>query len=141
MADNWRSMEHAAQDSSGWVFYYDGDCAFCVRVVRALSRLDFSSRVTWTAYQALEEPPNGLAWDDLGQAAYLDNGRGRLFRGFYAFRILTLRLVPLMPLAPILWFPGASVFGAAVYRWVAMNRHRFSRCRVTRPFAARQAKR
>ena len=123
-------MEHAARDSPGWVLYYDGDCGFCVHVVRALSRLDLFARVTWTAYQALAEPPNGLSWEDLSCAAYLDNGRGRLYRGFYAFRILTLRLIPLAPLAPILWFPGVNLLGVAAYRWVATNRHRLSHCRM-----------
>ena len=132
-------MGRGSPDSRRWVFYYDGDCGLCVRVVRALSWIDLSSRVEWVPYQALEIPPGGLNWDDLARAAYLDTGRGRLYCGFYAFRMLALRLVPLIPLAPILWFPGASLLGLPVYRWVASNRYRLSRCPVAGPRAGGQA--
>ena len=81
-----------------WVFYYDGDCGFCTRVVRALEHLDLSDAVAWVPYQTLDDPLAGLSWDDLDRAAYLDTGKGRLRGGFYAFRMLTLRLVPLLPL-------------------------------------------
>jgi predicted DCC family thiol-disulfide oxidoreductase YuxK len=114
-----------------WAFYYDGDCGFCIRVVRWLARLDWLRQVTWTAYQSLEQLPQGLSREDLDRAAYLeDTRRQRRFRGFYAFRRLTLRLPPLLPLAPLFWFPGVDLVGRAVYRWVAANRQRISRCRA-----------
>jgi len=116
-----------------WGFYYDGDCEFCARVVRALFRIDFLGRIRWIPYQTLEKPPDGLSWGDLDIAAYLDTGEHRLHQGFYAFRMLTLRLRPLLPLAPVLWFPGVNLVGAPVYRWVARNRHRLSRCRIPPP--------
>lgn len=113
--------------STTWVFYYDGDCVFCTRLVRALIRIDFFKRIRWLPYQTLKEPPGGLSWSDLESAAYLDTGQRRLHQGFYGIRMLTLRLLPLLPLAPILWFPGVNLVGVAAYRWVARNRHRFSR--------------
>ena len=118
-----------------WVLYYDGDCEFCTRVVRALFRIDFFGRITWVPYQTLEKPPHGLSWGDLDSAAYLDTGQDRLHQGFYAFRMLTLRLLPLLPLAPILWFPGVNLVGVPAYHWVARNRHRFSRCQIPTPKA------
>ncbi len=110
-----------------WVFHYDGDCEFCTRVVRALFRIDFFGRITWFPYQTLEKPPGGLSREELDSAAILDTGQLRLHQGFYAFRMLTLRLLPLLPLAPVLWFPGMNLVGAPFYRWVARNRHRLSR--------------
>jgi len=112
------------------VFYYDADCGFCTWTVRWLKRCDWFDRVTWTSFQSLDRPPAPLSWEELDQAAYLDDGRGVLSGGFYAFRLLTLRLWPLMPLAPILWFPGMQYPGVAVYRWVANNRYRISACRL-----------
>ena len=109
------------------VFYYDGDCVFCTRLVRALIRIDFFKRIRWLPYQTLKEPPDGLSWGELESAAYLDTGQRRLHQGFYGIRMLTLRLLPLLPLAPVLWFPGVNLVGVAAYRWVARNRHRFSR--------------
>ena len=127
--------------SKRWVLYYDGECGFCTLSVRMLALADFFRVVAWTAYQELAEPPRGLTWQDLDEAAYLEVGRGetgdnfaegrRLHRGFYAFRMLALRLPPLMPLAPLLWLPGVNRLGERAYAWIAANRYRISRrCRL-----------
>ncbi len=123
-------QEENTRDRHGWVLYYDGNCGFCAGAVRLLSAIDFFRRITWTPFQDLKEPPHDLCWDDLDRAAYLDTGQGRLHQGYYAFRKLALRLVPLLPLAPIFWLPGMGFAGGAVYRWVAGNRYRLSGCRV-----------
>ena len=134
-----------AKDKRGrsWVFYYDGDCGFCTLSVRLLSLADFFGKVSWKAYQGLNLPPEGLTWEELDAAAYLESrkreGTGgaarpnaaKLYRGFYAFRMLTLRLPPLMPLALLLWLPRVDRPGEAAYEWVAANRYRISRrCRL-----------
>ena len=119
------STGKGARNRNRWVLYYDGDCRLCTGVAHWLRRIDFLDRITWTPYQSLEKLPPGLSWNDFDRSAYLDTGRVHLYEGFYAFRILTLRLVPLLPLAPILWLPGMNRVGEAAYRWVAKNRHRF----------------
>ena len=123
-------IERKRSNEKRWVCYYDGDCGFCTRTAKYLSRLDFLSQVSWTPYQSLSSPPDGLSWADLDSAAYLVPGQGRLHSGFYAFRMLTLRLLPLMPLAPILWLPGVNRLGVVVYRWIAGNRYHLSGCRA-----------
>ncbi len=90
--------------------------------------MDFARGVDWVPYQSLKTPPESLSWDGLDQAAYLDVGAGKLLPGFYAFRRLTLKVALLWPLAPIFWLPGMQLPGVAVYRWVARNRYRLSRC-------------
>ena len=125
-----RIAEKEALHSHRWIFYYDGNCGFCTRVVRGLFRIDFFRKVQWIPFQSLEEPPQGLSWEDLDLAAYLDTGREGLHEGFYSFRMLTLRLLPLVPLAPAFWFPGMNLLGPVVYRWIASNRYRISRCRI-----------
>jgi predicted DCC family thiol-disulfide oxidoreductase YuxK len=122
------SMRH----ESGWVFYYDGDCGFCAGAGRWLSKADFFHSVEWIPWQSLAEPPNGLSGEDLGRAAYLDAGNGRLYKGFHAFRMLALRLPPLLPIAPMLWLPGMDALGRAAYGWIAQNRYRFSGCSIER---------
>ena len=123
-----------------WRFYYDGNCGFCSRVVAALSKTDWRNRVAWIPLQSLSALPAGLTLADLEQAAYLDTGQGRLHRGFFAFRVLSIRLPLLFVLAPLLWFPGIAPLGVAVYRWVARNRYRISRCQVSglKPFRDRR---
>jgi predicted DCC family thiol-disulfide oxidoreductase YuxK len=110
------------------IFYYDADCGFCTWTMRWLRRCDWFDRITWTSFQSLSQPPAPLTWEELDRAAYLDDGRGVLYGGFYAFQLLTLRLWPLIVLAPLFWFPGMWIPGEAVYRWVAKNRYRFSAC-------------
>ena len=132
-----------AEHRKRWVLYYDGECGFCTLSVRVLAIADFFHVVTWTAYEELPQPPQGLTWEDLDAAAYLEVRKGssgsgermeegrKLYRGFYAFRMLALRLPPLMPLVLLLWLPGVNRLGEWAYRWVAANRFRISRrCRM-----------
>ena len=126
-----------ADKNESQVLIYDAVCRFCASLARWLSRADVFQRVTWTPYQSLEMPPPGLSWVDLERSAYLVGGpKGRHIEGFHAFRMLTVRLPLLIPLAPIFWFPGMGVIGAAVYRWVARNRHRIFGCNL--PASARR---
>ena len=132
-----------SNDKGDWVFYYDGDCGFCTLSVRFFALLDFFRKVTWTDFRALPEPPLDLTWEDLDAAAYLEigskstgviegsNGRSKTYRGFYAVRMLSLRLLPLFPLVAVLWLPGVNRIGEVAYAWVAANRYRISRrCRL-----------
>ena len=131
-------MGRDVQYNHRWVFYYDAGCDLCTRMMWWASRIDFFHQITWTPYQTLEMPPHGLSWEDLDHAAYLYTGQGRLHKGFYAIRMLALRLLPFIPLAPILWFPGVNLAGVPVYRWVARNRYRISGCRIPRLNVNRQ---
>ena len=128
-ADRPRAANKNTLPGHRWAFYYDGDCDFCTKLVRGLSRIDLFRRIQWIAFQTLEQPPPGLAWADLDRAAYLSTGNGRLHEGFYGIRMLTLRLLPLVPLAPLFWFPGMNLLGVPAYRWIARNRYRISACR------------
>ena len=125
-------MANSMRHESGWVFYYDGDCGFCAGARRWLSKADFFHSVEWIPWQSLAEPPNGLSGEDLGSAAYLDAGNGRLYKGFHAFRMLALKLPPMLPIAPMLWFPGMGALGRAVYGWIAQNRYRLPGCSIER---------
>ena len=127
------SVDEKATHGHPWTFYYDGYCDFCTTGVRGLSRIDYFRRVRWIAFQTLDEPPPGLTWEDLNCAAYLSTGKGRLYEGFYGFRMLTLRLLTLLPLAPFFWFPGMNLLGVPVYRWIVRNRYRISACRAQAP--------
>lgn len=126
-----------------WVFYYDGECGFCTASIRMLALADLLGKVTWTPYQDLPYLPAGLTREQLDEAAYLEvvgltlhgeaeeTGPSRFYRGFYAFRMLTLGLPPLFPLALLFWIPGVNLLGEAAYSWVAENRYRISRrCRL-----------
>ena len=106
-----------------YVFYYDGDCGFCTRVVRVLCAFDLRRRVRWLAFQSLETLPGELTLEDFRREAYIEHG-GVLEGGFYSFRRLTLLLPPLWLLAPLIWLPGVNRLGEKAYAWVARNRTR-----------------
>ncbi len=135
-------MAKATVKERNWIFYYDRECGFCTLSVRLLALADLFRQVRWVAFQDLAAPPIGLSWEDLAAAAYLevrsgpkaagdDARKGKLYRGFYAVRMLALVLPPLWPLTPLLWLPGAAHVGTRFYGWVAANRYRISRrCRL-----------
>ena len=117
-----------SEQRSGWILYYDGKCQFCRGIATLFWCLDLFALVKWIPHQSLESPPNGLVWNDLRQAAYLETQHGQIYGGFYAFRMLSLRLIPLFPLIPILWIPGLNILGTAIYNWIARHRHHFGIC-------------
>ena len=124
--------EHSSADGRPiWKFYYDGDCGLCCGAVKWLDRLDFDCRIAWIPFQSLEEPPDNLSWEGLDRSAYLVAGKGGRHEGFYAFRKLTLKMPSLWPLAFIFWIPGIQAPGRVIYRWIAVNRYRLSRCGIS----------
>ena len=54
--------------------------------------------------------------------------RGKAYRGFYGYRRIASAVPALWPLAPWLFLPGVSSFGALVYGYVARNRLKFLWC-------------
>ena len=92
---------------------YDSNCSIWVILARWLSRADVLNQVNWTPYQSLDAFPPKLTWDDLKRSTYLVGSKNQLYEGLYAFRMLTVRLPLLAPLALTRWFPGVSVIGVA----------------------------
>ena len=58
--------------------------------------------------------------------------------GFFAFRRLHTSMPVLLPLGVLMWLPGVHLIGVPVYRLIADNRHRFSRCRIRAGSAQRR---
>ena len=114
--------------ASGAVFYYDGDCGLCLRLVQRLKKLDDRGSITWTAYQSLDEPPLGISWEDLDRAAYLVSDTDEVSEGFYAIRGLLTRLPALAVLGMFMHLPGVGLIGRPLYRLVARNRKRVLSC-------------
>lgn len=52
---------------------------------------------------------------------------GEIHRGVCCFRFLGMRLPLLLPMALLLWIPGALQVAEPVYQWVSQNRHGLSR--------------
>lgn len=112
---------------------YDGLCPFCQRSVRLLARLDLFNRLEFVDFRRLDlraynrQHDLGLTLDDLEEEMYVVS-RGRAYRGFFGYRVITLKLPALWPLAPWLFLPGAASLGGSAYRSVARNRFKLHQC-------------
>ena len=102
--------------------YYDGQCGLCRTAVAWMSRADWLHRVRWVAGETVARLPDGLTREMLDAAMYLEDRQGRLHGGFFALRRLATMLPPLMPIAPLMWLPGARPLGVRVYAAIARNR-------------------
>ena len=106
----------------------DGQCNFCVRCMRMARALD-AVRVL-TTYDAhdtktVEVMFPQLSSVDLDDSMYVVSARGRVYRGFIAFRRLARSSPLTWPLLPLFYAPGATYVGTRVYTWIARNRRRF----------------
>lgn len=135
------------------VIIFDGRCRLCQAQVRRLARWDLFKRL---AFLSLHDAEVACRWPDLShdelmQNMYLIDVRGRRYKGAAALRVLTRRLLPLWPLAPLLHLPGTLRLWQWLYQQVAGRRYRFAgslecdqdACRLhtlARPHAAKQQK-
>jgi len=112
---------------------YDGLCPLCSRTVRLLTGFDLFTRLEFLDFWRLDlneyNRSHGLnlARKDLEKEMYVIF-RGKADRGFYGYRRIASALPALWPLAPWLFLPGISSFGALVYGYVARNRLKFLWC-------------
>ena len=102
----------------------------CAATVRWLRLFDWRNRIEWRTTQDIASPPPGITREDLDRSAYLVCPPGDNYEGFFAFRKLLMVLPALFPLGALMWVPGVHLIGVPIYRKVADNRHRISRCGV-----------
>lgn len=108
-----------------WILYYDGSCSLCINISRVISTLDIFNTIIWTPYQSLIVAPHNLSMRNLHGYVYLETDSGIFYKGFYAFRMLSLRVPAMMPLSLFMWIPWINVIGEHIYSYISRNR----RCR------------
>lgn len=115
---------------------YDGLCPLCLRTVRLLGALDLFHRFQWVDFHNLDLTAYNrryglhLTPSDLEKQMYVIS-RGRVYGGFYSYRIIALVIPALWLIAPWLFLPGVSWLGEKVYGYIAHNRLKLSRCDVS----------
>jgi predicted DCC family thiol-disulfide oxidoreductase YuxK len=106
---------------------FDGDCGFCVTVMRLFEHLDVRHRLVFhdarRRSSVLAKFPQ-LRDADLDDAMFAVEG-DKTTRGFFAFRQLIWESPLTWLLIPLFYAPGASWVGPRLYRWIASRRHRF----------------
>jgi predicted DCC family thiol-disulfide oxidoreductase YuxK len=114
--------------ASALVLYFDGRCPFCVHSMARLRGWDIAGRLAFVdiAAPGFDPAPLGVTQDALNRELHATAGDGTLLVGIdsmlaaysmagQGWRVWLLRIRPLRPLL------------AALYRWFARHRHRFSR--------------
>ena len=118
-----------AMETAGNPVLYDDQCSFCVAQMRILKRLDWFGAIRplpMSSPFAAELVPH-LSREQLLEAIRCVAKDGRVYSGVRCFRYIGMRIPLLVPLAIILWLPGAIWIGDRIYRYIARNRYLISR--------------
>jgi predicted DCC family thiol-disulfide oxidoreductase YuxK len=114
---------------------FDGSCALCRRTMRLLGALDLFGAIEFRDFRQLNlaeyNPRHGLdlTVPDLDESMHVV-ARGRVFRGFSAYRVIGAVVPLLWPLVPFLFLPGTSSIGHVIYGRIAPHRARVAACDV-----------
>ena len=106
---------------------FDGDCGFCLRSIRIGKALDWCKKIEWRARlePGLEKEFPQVTGAETQNRMVSIRQDGKTYGGFYAVRdILAHCPLTFLP-ALLLYFPGVSLVGVPVYKWIAANRHTF----------------
>ncbi len=111
---------------------YDGQCPFCRRTMRLLQGFDLFNRLRYIDFRGLKRADldrfdSSLKPDDLEKEMVVIS-KGKVYRGFCGYRVLTTVLPIFWPIAPLLFLPGIFWAGEKIYGWVARNRLKLIRC-------------
>lgn len=113
-----------SEPSKTSLLIFDGDCAFCTSAVNRLATI-LPVYPRTSPWQWLELDDYGLTQDDVTNYAWVVTSRHQ-----YAGHLAGSALLRMQPgfgwrfLGHLIATPPVSWFAAAVYQWVANNRHR-----------------
>ena len=114
------------------IVLYDGMCPLCQRAVRILKRLDWFKRLhCQDCRDTAHWPPSAVPLDLkklLAEMHVVTPNRKHAPAGYRALRWMAWRLPLLIPLAPLLYLPGAPQIGNKIYLWIARNRYNLVPC-------------
>ncbi len=122
-----------APDSTLAIVLYDGQCAFCLRSITTLKKLDWLHKLRYQDARDVEkipvtEPP--LDPQRLLDELHLVPPTGhKVYHGFGAFRWMSWRLPLCWLIAPLLYLPGVPWIGNKIYLWIAKRRYQLVPCK------------
>lgn len=113
-----------AETSRRDTMYFDGACGLCRRSERALRRLDWLGNLDSVDMTRVSDAELPVARERAMEGLPLRTADGRVLVGFPAMRRAMSRTPLGFPLAAVLYVPGLSAIGRAVYGVIARNRGR-----------------
>lgn len=104
--------------------FFDGHCPLCLRSRKIITLMDLFARVDFVDFRPLKSKqlPKGVDLEKLEGEMHLVTPKGKVLKGFEAFRWMSARIAATFWLTPFFFFPGVPYFGKKLYRWVARNR-------------------
>lgn len=109
------------------VLIYDGDCGVCTKLSRFVTTgvRRTSTDFAVSAYQDADLEGLGLTAEQCDEALQWVSSTGRVSSAQNAVaRVLLAGRLPYRPIGAVILIPGINAVAGAVYRWVALNRHR-----------------
>jgi predicted DCC family thiol-disulfide oxidoreductase YuxK len=111
---------------------YDGQCLFCQKAISAVKSLDWLRMIEAADVFSLSDEDIqklGLTIDrkTLREEIHALTPRGKVSKGFFAFRHIAKYIPLTWFLLPLFWFPGSSWLGPKIYRRIARNRYNICR--------------
>jgi predicted DCC family thiol-disulfide oxidoreductase YuxK len=104
--------------------YYDGQCGLCTRSAALLRALDWLHRLGFVDMGRTDPTKLPVAYERALEAIPMRTRSGRTLMGYDALRRALLQ-TPLGAIpALLMYLPGVSHVGRAVYRRIAANRSR-----------------
>jgi len=108
------------------VLIYDGHCGFCLKCLRILKIMDLFEFLDYRSfydYLEKEEPlPGGLWIDQVQKRMYIVIDQEKKYGGYAVFRWICWYMPMMIPLIPVIFFPGMGILGPRLYDLVAKNR-------------------
>jgi len=101
------------------IVYYDNWCSLCIRVKRILTVLDVNKRLTFVGIRDNDQLPFSL--EAMSKEMFIKS-HNSYHHGFDAFKVITKRLMVLLPIHPFLVVIGWLGLGNYFYKYVANHR-------------------
>jgi predicted DCC family thiol-disulfide oxidoreductase YuxK len=106
------------------ICYYDGACGLCRTSIRALKAIDWLGRIRGEDLTRLPDAELPVTRQEAIASITLKTPGGRVFRGMRAVRAALVRTPLGVVPGALLYIPGFSHAGHALYKWVSTNRTR-----------------
>ncbi|MBP2243339.1 putative DCC family thiol-disulfide oxidoreductase YuxK [Cytobacillus eiseniae] len=92
-------------------------------------KLDWLEKVEWISLQEYEKGEHTHIFDkeSLRKELHLITPTGKVLKGYYAIRYLFLLFPASCLIGLIGYIPLSPIIGKPIYKWVAKNRHRWTK--------------
>ncbi|GAA0332505.1 hypothetical protein GCM10008967_23960 [Bacillus carboniphilus] len=107
---------------------YDAQCLLCQKSKSAIQKIDTLNRFTWVSLQEYEKREDAIPFKpvELRRELHLVIQKGekvKVLKGFLAIRYMFLFMPLTFFLGVLAYFPGVTLIGNPLYKWVAKRRH------------------